>query len=217
MIKLLCALPAVGKEDPTAMPCWGDLRLPGAHLACPAEPTDAIFATLARREPRPQRYTGVVCAWLHDESDASEATLRLTELGGKPIFRVDEVVHWDESESSADTAPVVLLYFVKRRQDLSPEAFATHYRTRHAPLAHEHHPGIARYVQNYVVSGPDDPEPEIDAIAELWFRSERDAVERFYRDEQSRVVIAEDVRRFVGGGFSIATRPAGRGQLTSGT
>jgi len=212
VIKLVCTLPA-GEGDRATRPRWDDLRLPGAHLACPAEPTDAIFAALARREARPQNYVGVVCAWLRDESDVSPATRGLAELGGTRVYRVDEVVHWDESEIAPGAAPVVLLYFVQRRRDLSPEAFATHYRTRHAPLAREHHPGVARYVQNFVVSGPADAESEIDAISELWFRSERDAVERFYRDARSQDVIAEDVRRFVGGGFSIAARPPGRVHL----
>ena len=37
----------------------------------------------------------------------------------------------------------------------------------------------------------------LDAISELWFASEADARTRFYRDEESSRVIAEDVRRFV--------------------
>jgi uncharacterized protein (TIGR02118 family) len=105
-----------------------------------------------------------------------------------------EVVHWDELGAPGPAA-VALVYFVKRRAGLSFDDFATHYRERHAPLARIHHPGIARYVQNFVVI-PDADAP-FDAVSELWFASENDARTRFYRDDESRRVIGEDVLRFL--------------------
>ena len=116
------------------------------------------------------------------------------------------MLHWDEL-AGADEHAVVLTYLVRRRADLSFAAFEAHYRGRHAPLARIHHPGIARYVQNFVEHGP-EPAP-IDAISELWFRSEQDARTRFYRDAESTRVIGEDVRRFIDlrSGTAIAVRP----------
>jgi uncharacterized protein (TIGR02118 family) len=105
-------------------------------------------------------------------------------------------------------ASVVLTYLVKRRPDLSFAEFSSHYREKHAPLARVHHPGIARYVQNFLPPG----EGLVDAISELWFASEADARARFYRDDESRRVIGEDVQRFIdlrrGAAFAARPRPA---------
>jgi uncharacterized protein (TIGR02118 family) len=118
------------------------------------------------------------------------------------------VLHWDELGAQRERG-VVLTYLVKRRADLSFAAFEAHYRERHAPLARIHHPGIARYTQNYLE--PSGAERHLDAISELWFRSEEDARTRFYRDEESRRVIGEDVQRFIDlrGGDAFAARPPG--------
>jgi uncharacterized protein (TIGR02118 family) len=116
-----------------------------------------------------------------------------------------EVVHWDELGAAAAEA-LVLVYAVRRRPDLSFEAFASHYRERHAPLARVHPPGSARYVQSFRTS---DDEYGADAVSELWFASERDARTRFHRDDESRRVIAEDVARFLDlrAGIAFAARP----------
>ncbi len=59
-------------------------------------------------------------------------------------------------------------------------------------------------MQNFVASPRDDA--PFDAISELWFASEHDARTRFYRDDESRRVIAEDVKCFIdlkrGGAFA---------------
>ena len=180
-----------------------DPALAAPHLVCRADPTDAILASLSGATPRPQAHSGVVFAWPRDraEGDATDAALVAV---ASALYRVDEVRHWDELDSSAEQV-VVLTYLVKRRSDLSFAEFQSHYREKHAPLARVHHPGIARYVQNFLPPG----DGLVDAISELWFRSETDARTRFYRDDESRRAIAEDVRRFVDlrGGAAFAARP----------
>ena len=185
------------------------LHLAAPHWICPAEPTDAILAQQAGAPARPQRYAGLVCVWPRDaaECDAAEAALRPVTAA---LHRTLEVLHWDELGPPGPQA-VVLAYFVRRRADLSFDAFAAHYRERHAPLARVHHPGIARYVQNFV-ERRDGEVAEVDAVSELWFRSEQDARSRFYRNDESRRVIAEDVRRFIDlrAGTAFAARPGTR-------
>jgi len=178
------------------------------HRVCRADATDTVLAANSGAQARPQTHAGVVLAWPRSagERDAAEAALAPHVSA---LYRVEEVLHWDELGDAPDA--IVLTYLVRRRADLSFAAFSSHYRERHAPLARVHHPGIARYVQNYVAPRAGDPAP-IDAISELWFKSEADARTRFYRDDESRRVIGEDVRRFVdlrgGGAFAARPRPA---------
>ncbi len=191
MVKLV-ALLASGSTAPS---------LACRHLVCAAEPTNAILAALAGAPARPQQHAGLVMAWPGGESERAAAEAALAPHAAA-LVATEEVRHWDELGDAPDT--VLLCYFVRRRPDLSFDAFRTHYRERHAPLARIHHPGIARYVQNFAArSGA------VDAVSELWFRSEADARTRFYRDDESRRVITEDVGRFLDprGGIAIAARP----------
>lgn len=171
-----------------------------------AEPTNALVAEQAGRTPRPQRLDGVLAAWW--ESDAVQ------RLPDAHAYRVEEVLHWDdaaaerEAGAPASVAPgVVVLYFVRRRDDLSQAEFVSRYRGGHAPLARVHHPGIRRYVQNFVLDA-EPGAPELGAISELHFASERDFRERFYRDAESPAIIARDVARFTDPktGFALVTR-----------
>jgi uncharacterized protein (TIGR02118 family) len=174
------------------------------HVVCPSDPTDAILASLVGAAERPEPRGGLVCAWPRDARELATAKAALAPHAS-PLLAVREVVHWSADENLPE-GMVVLVYFVRRRSDLSFEDFEAHYRERHAPLARVHHPGIARYVQNFAADGGRDG---IDAVSELWFRSEEDARTRFYRDDESRRVIGEDVRRFLDlrSGFSFAARP----------
>ena len=180
-----------------------DLAAP--HLVCRADPTDAILASLSGAAARAQPHAGVVFAWPRDEAECADAESALAPHSAQ-IHRLREVLHWDDLGAHRERG-IVLTYLVKRRTDLSFAAFEAHYRERHAPLARVHHPGIARYAQNYLE--PSGADRHIDAISELWFRSEDDARARFYRDDESRRVIGEDVRRFIDlrGGAAFAARP----------
>ena len=62
------------------------------------------------------------------------------------------------------------LIFLSRRADLSRDAFDRHLRETHLALVAQL-PGLRRLVLNHVQSGPDEPPPDYDAIAEDWFDS----------------------------------------------
>lgn len=166
-----------------------------------ADPTDALVARQQGREPRPRKTDGViVCQW-----EAPGDAVMLPDAHG---YHVDEVVHWDDGGDAS--RGVAVFYFLRRREDLPREEFVRRYREGHAPLARKHHPGIARYVQRFVLTCTEGA-PRWHAIAALHFRSDDDFRERFYRDETSPGVIARDVRRFadVRSGFALVTRPPG--------
>jgi len=70
-----------------------------------------------------------------------------------------------------------ILLFMKRRPDLSVEAFRAYYETRHAPLAKTYSRGVTRYIRRYI---DPQPHPETgaftdgpDVMTELWFEDER--------------------------------------------
>ena len=142
----------------------------------------------------PAERDAVFCAWPRDEAECAEAERRLAGAV-LPLLRVREVVHWDDL-GAPDAHTVALVYFVRRRRGMGYADFERHYRERHAPLARVQHPGIARYVQNFLAE-PDDAEREVDAVSELWFANARDSRERFYRDADSQRVVAEDVALFL--------------------
>lgn len=147
-----------------------------------------------RHELWPADDGSVFCAWPRGATGCAEAERRLAGIV-TPLLRVREVVHWD-ALGAPDADTVAMVCFVRRRRGMSYADFERHYRERHAPLAREHHPGIARYVQNFLAA-PDDAERAVDAVSELWFRSAREHRERFYRDAASERVVAEDVARFL--------------------
>ncbi|MGH0029633.1 MAG: EthD family reductase [Myxococcota bacterium] len=119
-------------------------------------------------------------------------------------YRVREVLHWDDGGVSPG---LVAFYFVRRRPDLSSEAFEERYREGHAPLARVQHPGLRRYAQNFVEESTAGA-PHWDAIAQLHFAGEREFRERFYRDAESPAIVAADVARFadLSTGFALVTR-----------
>jgi uncharacterized protein (TIGR02118 family) len=169
-----------------------------------AEPTNALLAEQAGRTPKAQRLDGVLAAWW--ESDEAQ------RLPDAHAYRVEEVLHWDDAPpgaaSAADLAAgIAVLYFVRRREDLSQAEFVARYRDGHAPLARVHHPGIRRYVQNFVLEA-EPGAPAWNAVSELHFASESDFRERFYRDPGSPAIVARDVLRFTDPktGFALVTR-----------
>lgn len=70
-----------------------------------------------------------------------------------------------------------ILLFMKRRPDISVQAFRDYYENQHAPLAEKYSAGLSRYVRRYL-----DPQPHpetgpggelpFDVITELWFEDE---------------------------------------------
>ncbi len=164
-----------------------------------AEPTDALLAEGPGRPPRPSRLDAVGCLWLAGLEDVDEVVGRLAPEVAHG-YLVDEVVQWDgDRESPAGAAPpeLTLFYFGRRRRDLDRAAFVARYRDGHGPLARQHHPGIWRYVQHFVVRAVTQGAPALDSVAELAFRTLEDHRERFYRDATSPGVIAADVAGFL--------------------
>ena len=71
-----------------------------------------------------------------------------------------------------------ILLFMKRRPDISVEAFRDYYETRHAPLAARNSAGLRRYIRRYIDPKPhpetgDPGELSFDVITELWFEDEK--------------------------------------------
>jgi uncharacterized protein (TIGR02118 family) len=87
--------------------------------------------------------------------------------------------------------------FLHRVDGISRAEMSAHWSDVHAPLARVHHPAIWRYVQNTVVRPLTRDAPDIDAVAELHFRSLEDLRDRFYDSDEGRRIIGEDVRRFL--------------------
>jgi uncharacterized protein (TIGR02118 family) len=70
---------------------------------------------------------------------------------------------------------VKMIICLRRRPDLSPEAFRQHWRDIHAPIVARHAAtlGIKRYVQVYALeAAPTGGRPEgFDGIGEVWIES----------------------------------------------
>lgn len=107
---------------------------------------------------------------------------------------VDEVEQWGGGDLGAEQFSVFA--FERRRPEIPPAEFTARYRDGHGPLARVHHPGMARYVQRFVV-----PEPgrsgTVDVIAELAFRSRSDARDRFYATAESQRIVLADVDAYM--------------------
>ncbi len=95
---------------------------------------------------------------------------------------------------------IKMVSFVGRAPHLTREQFAEHWTQRHAPLARQHHAGLADYTQNVVL----DPESTVDGIAELRFRTRSDFETRFYDSDAGKAVIREDVQRFIASPSNLA-------------
>jgi uncharacterized protein (TIGR02118 family) len=86
---------------------------------------------------------------------------------------------------------------VRRRSDLTHEAFVAHWLERHVPLALRHHPGLVRYVTNVVEEPLGDAEP-LDGIAELGFADEESLRTQMFDSPEGERAIRDDIVRFIG-------------------
>ncbi len=141
--------------------------------------------------------------FLHDYTSQKQNELLTAQekklLSETHIYQLEEVVHWDNLKDWTEgvTSPgFKVIPFSCRSPHLSKEEFAEHYRNDHSSLAREHHPGIGRYVQNFVQAALSTNAPEIDAIAELHFPSFEDYRDRFYARAESARIIGKDVVLF---------------------
>ena len=65
------------------------------------------------------------------------------------------------------------IVMIRRKNDITQEAFIRHYEEVHAPLAIRYFEGcFKRYVRNYVVAALGDEPPPFDVISEFWVEDE---------------------------------------------
>jgi hypothetical protein len=105
-----------------------------------------------------------------------------------------------------------ILLFMKRRPDLSVEAFRAYYENHHAPLAATYSRGISRYVRRYL---DPQPHPETgaftdgpDVITELWFDDEqvyRATLGYLTTSLMPEAIVADEANLFDRASFRIAT------------
>jgi uncharacterized protein (TIGR02118 family) len=120
-------------------------------------------------------------------------------IGAAHSYHVRETVQKAGPEASVGRSPGIKgIYAVRRRPDLTHEAFARHWREVHGPLALRHHVGMSKYVQDLVLRPFTPAAPEFDGFSELHFPTARDLRERFVDSPEGGRRIADDVARFVG-------------------
>ena len=145
----------------------------------------------------PEAVHGVAMVWV-----AGDAPLDPADWFDAPVaaYLVDERVHIDWTRDWADgtaTPAIEQCSFVRRLPGLTRDEFSAHWNDRHAPLVPVHHPGVARYVQNPVIAPLTAEAPEVDGIAQLYFRTASDLHERFYDSPAGQRLVGEDVARFI--------------------
>lgn len=86
------------------------------------------------------------------------------------------------------------IVFLKRRTDMSQEAFHAHWRDNHAPLVLKL-PGVRRYVQNRPAK-IGTHEPPYDGVAEVWFE-DLDSLKRAVRTPAWQAILADE-KNFMG-------------------
>jgi len=82
-----------------------------------------------------------------------------------------------------------VLVWMRRRDDLTPEAFQAYWLQRHAPLVQASYQGLRRYVVNPVVAVPRGEAP-FDGLAELVFDT-REAFITAVRSDPGKAVAAD--------------------------
>jgi uncharacterized protein (TIGR02118 family) len=115
-------------------------------------------------------------------------------------YRAEELVRldYDRSWGVGEPSPgVSLICLVRRRPDLSWQAYSDHWRDNHGPLALRRQPGFWRYVQNHVVERLTDETPDFDGIGELHFRTARAVLEEMFDSPEGVAEIMADTERFM--------------------
>ena len=115
-------------------------------------------------------------------------------------YLVEEVVHRDVPRTVPLGQPspgVKQISLLRRRPELDATEFRRIYEHEHGPLTLHEHPGLWRYIQNFVVDAVTPDAPPLDAITERHFSSEDDFRTGSYRNDDSRRVLNEDSARFI--------------------
>lgn len=175
------------------------------HGSLPDEPLaiDGLVAYSVHRthpdEPSvtPPDVDGVVMLWI-----GGDAPIEPTRWFATPVtaYLVDERVQIDWTRDWPDGTPTPAreqLSFVRRLPSIDHAEFASHWSDRHTLLVPIHHPGVARYVQNVVLDALTPDAPDIDGIAQLYFRTAQDLHERYYDSDEGRRIVFDDVAKFI--------------------
>ena len=97
-------------------------------------------------------------------------------------------------------SPGVKLYLcLKRKPELSHDAFVTYWLERHAPLVLEHGARLSKYVQNVVDGRLSSSGEDYDGFAELHFASEADFAAQMAGHGQGSDPVQEDTAHFIAG------------------
>lgn len=102
------------------------------------------------------------------------------------------------------TRVVKLIFFCRRRPDISHARYVELLLGGHVPIALKHHPAMRRYVVNIVEQVPPGWD-ELDSIGELSFDSLEDYRERLYDSAAGKAIVQRDVAGFMGGAHAYAT------------
>jgi hypothetical protein len=132
-----------------------------------------------------------------EERLAADGTYLFSAMHG---YVVDEVVQRDVSRTwplGQQSPGVKQISLLQRRRDIDAAEFRHRYEREHGALTKHEHPGLWRYVQNFVVDAVTPDAPPLDAIAERHFRSDDDVRIGSYRNTDSKRVLTDDSATFV--------------------
>jgi len=153
-------------------------------------------------EPRGTDDPGRVTALLHLYDLAPEAVARIAEratgLGGLGYEILERAV-FDRRQGLAGMdwgAGWNLIGTQTRRPGLDRRDFVRHWGAGHAELVRAHHPGLSRYVQNYVVTH-DAGAVGFDGFFEGYFMTQDDWDVRLYDSPEGERLLADDAASFL--------------------
>ena len=163
------------------------------------------------------QFDGVMETWLREDHGHKERLFAETPAYMEHV-RPDEANFIDPTGCTvmeADTNVIIdgpregykMLSFMRRRPDISHDAFVEHYRTIHAGIvlaSQQIMSYIPRYVQHYVIPGTqkqfgttgEGQLPQFDAVKELWFRSLED-IETMFATEDYKTKLNPDEPNFI--------------------
>jgi len=121
-------------------------------------------------------------------------------MGGAHAYATTEVVQKATAERPlGQRAPGLKIFCpVRRRPDISHDAFVRHWQTVHVPLALEHHPHMTRYVTNLVDAKLAPDAPDWDGLAEITLATPTSPM---FGSPAGEALIRADIARFIGHTF----------------
>lgn len=207
-LELMLLLKAPGRTGDRDCEAIGR-RLAPLLQESPGNSDQRVLMATTDHSPTPEPFDTLVSVGVEDEHQARNLAQAIrAELGDGPDGTAD--LHallvrsrWPKprtprpASGSGTDAGVVMVSAMHRIANITRDQFDHHWRDRHAPLALEHHPGMAAYQQNVVEEVLTSTTPSWDGVAVLYFDSPDDLANNLYNDEESQRIIMEDVARFV--------------------